>query len=548
MSLHYNPKIGAVLLLGQEDFPDENDLVNLHSYQQEAITIGEWETAWLRFYGEVPEQFDIYLNQGGACRFERLPHQSKPTYKVNFQNYVGQSVLAGFRVTVDNRKITESQFNEMLSFLCEEYASLIFSFRQIAGVNWQQEKAGKDSLYLQLLLIRKHLLQGLPDLDAIAALVHRAMHERFASTLEETPIDRVRDMDNETLLMLFSRTNGWGELPTAHGLCSTPLARKAFAASGRWLFPLQLQTRRRYVTVDTPENRFIKFFLNLLAQRLAEIRFALGDSPGTFLNPNLDHEIAQMERSLDRFLAEPRWREVSEMRQLPKQSTVLQRRAGYSELYRLYSLLQLVSRHNPDLDFAALVEIKDVPLLYEYWCFFQVKRVLDSLFGPPDNASYVGGNNHKGEVFLQEGWHLKYGEITLYYNGSCPGKSCHDMSSYSHNLRPDILLSYRGKKLILDAKYKGFYSNEKTIYAPKDEDIDKMHAYRDAIRNVWGAFVLYPGTDPVKSYRAFAAQTPSLYEGVGVIPLLPNPELAPDEICIALKALISEFISVSTNV
>ena len=108
---------------------------------------------------------------------------------------------------------------------------------------------------------------------------------------------------------------------------------------------------------------------------------------------------------------------------------------------------------------------------------------MDYLFGPSDNTSYAGRNNHKSEVLLQEGWHLKYGDITLYYNGNCRGESPHEMSSYSPALRPDILLSYRDKKLILDGKYKVLYSNEKSISAPKDEDIDKMHAYRYAIRN-----------------------------------------------------------------
>ena len=72
--------------------------------------------------------------------------------------------------------------------------------------------------------------------------------------------------------------------------------------------------------------------------------------------------------------------------------------------------------------------------------------------------------------------------------------------SYSHNLRPDIVISKMGRRLILDAKYKGqrggFYGEEfpdGTIRSWKDEDIDKMHSYREAIRDVWGAYMTLPG-------------------------------------------------------
>ena len=104
--------------------------------------------------------------------------------------------------------------------------------------------------------------------------------------------------------------------------------------------------------------------------------------------------------------------------------------------------------------------------------------------------------------------------------------------SYSHNLRPDIVISKNGQKLILDAKYKGqrggFYGEESpdgTIRSWRDEDIDKMHAYREAIRDVWGAYILYPG-DVAIVYPSHDAQSP--FEGVGALPLKPTLNARPD--------------------
>ena len=47
----------------------------------------------------------------------------------------------------------------------------------------------------------------------------------------------------------------------------------------------------------------------------------------------------------------------------------------------------------------------------------------------------------------------------------------------------------------------------------KNEDIYKMHTYRDAIRGCLGAYVLYPGTET----RIFSIHNDSKLNGVGAI-------------------------------
>ncbi|QXP93950.1 DUF2357 domain-containing protein [Methylococcus capsulatus] len=533
----------AVLITGEGNFPglDENGWETLEDCAG-VIEIDEWQTAYLRFYGEEPAQFSRCLNAVGAGRFERLPHHALPTYRINFQNHVGQSSLAGFRVKVVHRKITEEHFNAMLDFLCDQYATLIFSLRQIAGVHWRKDRAGRDNPYLQYLLIRRHLLHGRPDLDGIAALVHRAMHERMVSTVEETSIDRVRDLDSAAAMTLLSRPAAWGRLETGHPLKDTALARSVFQRAGRRLFPGRVRSRRRHATVDTPENRFVKFFLTRLEQRLAQIKAMLGEGGGTFLHPEMGDEIGRLERALDRFLEEPRWREVGELRHIPARSTVLQRRAGYRELFRLFALLQQASRHDANLlDFTALVEIKDAPLLYEYWCFFQVKQRLDARFGLPRRASIIAEAQPEEDA-LREGLRLDYGRgIALYYNATCAARSSGRLSSYSHDLRPDIILSDGDRLLILDAKYRGEASGDTGIESPNPADIDKMHTYREAIRNVWGAFVLYPGEKP-EIHPAFTARGDSRYEGVGALVLVPGILSGEVDGSDEIERLIGEFL------
>lgn len=149
--------------------------------------------------------------------------------------------------------------------------------------------------------------------------------------------------------------------------------------------------------------------------------------------------------------------------------------------------------------------------------------------------------NHQEETALEAGLWLDYGDnISLYYDRECRGSDPKQLapdglSSYSSfKLRPDIMICQGSRKLILDAKYK----IDKNKDNAKSDDIIKMHAYRDAINNVWAAYALYPGqkADKLEKYSYFGEADAS-YKGVGAIPL--TPENHQQE----LDALIQVFLS-----
>jgi len=149
--------------------------------------------------------------------------------------------------------------------------------------------------------------------------------------------------------------------------------------------------------------------------------------------------------------------------------------------------------------------------------------------------------------------------IRLWFNKYCPGSDRYqpdDFSparerrgeSYSHGLTPDIVISRGNRLLIFDAKYKGkgraggFYGEDEqgTVYSWKEEDIDKMHTYREAIRNVTGAFILYPGENPV-IFPAHGSER--LFEGVGALPLRPAGQALPVPKHLAdIERIIDDFI------
>lgn len=271
-----------------------------------------------------------------------------------------------------------------------------------------------------------------------------------------------------------------------------------------------------------------------------------------------NEELADLQKQVQGGLEDPFWREIGLMRLVPSNSPVLQRKEGYRQLFSLYSLLQLLTRYDlPCFDFDHLLESKDTATLFEYWCFFLIKDLLDDLFGKPQHFQLANNDPHNKK--LVKGISLEYPNglsFRFNYGYSLSGgltSTDHSMvgyqwgDSYSHSLCPDFSLHYQDSILILDAKYKGdregFYgeTGSSTIESWKQEDIIKMHAYRDAIVDAVGAFILYPGFKTV-FYPTFG--TTQCCQGVGALALRPSCDAQPEGAGLeTLRILIRDFIS-----
>ena len=352
---------------------------------------------------------------------------------------------------------------------------------------------------------------------------------------------------------------GYHMLSPGHPLLETSLGKTIRRKTGKGLYPSRAFKECRYHTVDTGENRFVQHFLKRVEHRMDSLAGVLNNASGGYLNPDIENNINLIRRKIGRFLNDPIWRDVGEMSFIPANSQVLHRRDGYRQLFSLYSLLQLSTQAVFDeADFKNLLETKDLPTLFEYWSFFLVKEVLDRMLKILSCRPIVSGDQKEQKV--SGGVSVEYEKgIRLWFNKYCPGSQGYqpdDFSpsrgmtgeSYSHGLSPDIVISKGDRLLIFDAKYKGkgrnggFYGEDEqgTVYSWKEEDIDKMHTYREAIRNVAGAFILYPGEKPV-IFPAHGSER--LFEGVGALPLRPAGQALPVQKHLAdIERIIDDFI------
>ncbi|MGI6412064.1 MAG: DUF2357 domain-containing protein [Syntrophomonadaceae bacterium] len=219
---------------------------------------------------------------------------------------------------------------------------------------------------------------------------------------------------------------------------------------------------------------------------------------------------------------------------------------GYKEAYRACLILSLGLRIEGG---PFKLSLKDLSVLYEYWCYLAVLQLIAEETGQPIPAEkLVKVRNNGLQILLEHGKTTRIpfkGEgnrkITISYNPQFSGA---DMLVPQ---QPDLLISLEEDgwprvHLVLDAKYRldasDNYRKHYGSQGPPEDAINIMHRYRDAIlerpnraadvpnRTVIQAAVLFPCSfeesskyDTSKLWRALQSI------GVGALPFLPDNRL-----------------------
>jgi len=323
--------------------------------------------------------------------------------------------------------------------------------------------------------------------------------------------------------------------------------------------PQSIAVPRTEETLDTPENRFIKFVLLRWQSFTEEVEQALRREPVTAPVQRGLREVQAVQERLHTILAAGLFREVGDLTFIPAGSQVLQKRAGYRDLYRAFlqfeSAALLTWDGGEDVYGAGK---RDVATLYEYWVFLQLVKVMERLCGRQFGLSQLievrpdgmGVALRRGRSRQLKGQVNRLGrtlQVELWFNRTF-GHRAGDRGSWSRPMRPDYSIrivpdiTYGEPDEVwihFDAKYRvesitGLFGEDPTTeegearlleeeqsaegrQASKRADLLKMHAYRDAIRRSAGAYVIYPGTER-EELRRFHELLP----GLGAFALRPT--------------------------
>jgi predicted component of viral defense system (DUF524 family) len=446
-----------------------------------------------------------------------------------------QSIKSGYR----------DDYRDMLELITGKCTDLLLQANSPVSQHFEIDYT-KDS---QTLYQKFAFIKSVIGTDEFAEAVHRIV---IAPVTKWTEISESKDIRNakrfsNTNIKEFLKGGSRTKLPESHYLKSY----------GIETLPERITTIRKTDSVDTPENRFIKHALENFLKFCTDIN----NKAKEFGHKKMENESELLIREMESQLHHTVFKKISRPTTLKLNSPVLQRKEGYREVLRVWLMFDLAAK----LIWSGGDDIysggkKDIATLYEYWLFFKLLDLFQTIFEieQKDISKLIKETPDGLNLQIKQGKFTALRgvynsgnrklNIRFNYNRSFSGQKTYpDSGSWTTTLRPDYTLSFwpfaiseaeaEKQELIVhvhfDAKYKianltefleqntefdldeEKSENRKGIY--KNADLLKMHAYKDAIRRTGGAYVLYPGDKSLKK-KGFHEIIP----GLGAFPVKPS--------------------------
>ncbi len=301
--------------------------------------------------------------------------------------------------------------------------------------------------------------------------------------------------------------------------------------------PTEALTVTKSITYDTKENRFLKFILLRITEKIDSF-IKLYTAPTLKYDKVIADELSKMKRGIISIVNTSFLRYVSQHTISGNLSLVFTMASGYRDIFKYYLMLQKGLSINNNL---LSISMKDLPLLYEYWCFIKLNSLLQQKYKLIStdfmkvHREGITVNLTKGKLSTIKYENPKTKEhFEVAYNSL--------KTSLTVPQKPDNILSIykegsdKAYEFIFDAKYRIDTTNEYIRnyngIGPKVEDINTMHRYRDAIiyskkaddayKNcVFGAFVLFPYKNE-EEYRNQKFYKSIEEVNIGALPFLPS--------------------------
>jgi hypothetical protein len=418
------------------------------------------------------------------------------------------------RCRIESTKIGTGAYVELLTDLESRLpTSIVLSLKRLGALTGVQvQEAGESALGEEMVKLRRAIdgAGSRPGLAAILGQVARDPYRVATATHAWVDRDRARRVDPNLL-------------------CQAVAAGGNLDGAG---LPLRLPEARTQESVDVYENRLLKTFKRQVELRLGRLEAALRGRP---TGASRDRALSECEELRQRLAPAAReasfLAEVESLRQVPERVTmVLLNNPAYHGA--LEGLLDLHRRAGVRLDEPKLeAPLEQLPSLYETWGALQAIDVLLALAAELgfDSRRQQIARREPGSVFVRvlpgnraavELRREADETVVRLFPQRHYQPQATPFGSTSFLQRPDVAIEVErsgnaAEICLFDPKYK-LASGGDGEGRPKKEDVDTMHAYRDAIRDAEGrrvishASILYPGES-----RDFG-------EGLGAISALPG--------------------------
>ena len=469
-----------------------------------------------------------------------------------------------------------TEYRFMLESITEKCTDLIMQIDSPINQYFETDfNKNPETLYQRFSFV-KSIIDSLEFEEAIQKIVSNPT-TKWEEESEVKDIRRIRRFNQKNIRQLVSKSNRM-EISSDHFLNMS---------YGLTSIPTKIDSTRKTESINTAENRFIKHALEefLFFCENCELKFEKYSTA--------KFESGLLATKTSALLNQSFFKQISRPTSLKLNSPILQKKSGYREVLNAWLKFDLAAKliwHGGDNVYDA--GKKDIATLYEYWLFFALLDLLKEVFEiePKSIAELIQYDKGQLSLNLKQGTAIAMKgvfkspsrnlNIQFSYNRSFGGgQPFPNSGSYTTTLRPDYTLSIWPEEITeakdaertelithihFDAKYKvkNFYDliskskddelteeenieliNEEAEEVQKgtfkNQDLLKMHAYKDAIRRTGGAYVLYPGEGKKPPFRGFHELIP----GLGAFVIKPNKDDKDKEhLKTFIKKVIANFI------
>ena len=329
-------------------------------------------------------------------------------------------------------------------------------------------------------------------------------------------------------------------------------------------------------TINTRENRFVKYSLHVLGKKFREV-FAEVSS----IYKDMDYDERKALQGYNKLFRQLEtasfFSKVGEFEGFRQESAILQQRNGYSQIYKAWLML----KNSLELvDGKTDIGMKKIWELYEIWCFLVMKRLIAKVLGIDlndtdnihENKSEMLNTMLKSEMSHSvEFINSSNGDVVRLEYQHTYNRSSKEFKTTTTEQRPDIVVTikkpdgfiltylYDAKYRVQDDKNEGELDEGVDIDLadyPLPDAINQMHRYRDAIyyaikederprgKEIIGGYILFPGRTEGNSIENRYFYKSIKQVNIGAFPLLPADENHKEDIvtCNLLEKHLEEIL------
>ena len=485
---------------------------------------------------------------------------------LNFRSYVGKSFLDVRKNNINSIKIPIevrskkidyfNQYSAMIADLSQHSLSLIFEVYSPLYQEFELDSRQKETYYEDFMFLEYLFRED--NLPSIFEYLSKNLHSQLKNHTETVPISFASNVNQNTLKNILSRPNNLVEVNS-----DLEIVHKL-----NGFIPREIEQTKHEDIIDIPENRFFKYFLELIRDLIEKL---LENSKEGYINDKL----LSFREEVEYYLSNKFFNHISTMEYVPFNSQILQKKEGYWEIFQYFLMLEFsfrLSWNEINNQFKGFE--KKLSELYEYWCYFKMLKVLNDLSIKKisfEDVFKINKDNWSISIKKGIGSRKKFKllindhkiDVELFYNLRFSDNPKY--RSYSLAFKPDYTLRIKiGDEfnyIHFDAKYRSeleivdFYEKigsdnqleeeiderdelEEKEYVFKDGDIYKMHTYKDSILMTEGSYVLYPGN---KTKQFF--ESDMIIPSVGAFSLTPgNEDFEENNLEIFIKEVIKTLL------